>query len=474
MIATVADYHPLAESGAARPRRILVVVHGFPPRQNSGAELQAYRKARWWHARGHLVSVLAADPQPAADWPFGRIDEAVESLDGMTVRRVRLTAPDATRPLWETFAHPALAAALEREIAEVRPDLIYQVGGYLFGTLPLQLAARHGIASALFAMDYWHTCQRVTLLRPDGACCPGPSDPADCAACRIAARATAQRFGPPANRAIRRVLATTGRSAGHTVLGDALGVTHFAARCEAISETLGTVSLVVVNSRFLANQLARLGVPRKRMLVVRQGIDTDEFAVPPPRPQRRDGLKVLYLGQISWHKGADLAIEAVAQLRATGHRVHLDLHGPVSAPSTYMAELQGRIERIPGDRTVRLGAPLDRRCLVAALRDADVLVVPSRWYENSPNVILEAFAAGVPVVAAHHGGMAEMVRDGVDGLLFTPGDASALAAALRRLSTEPGLLARLRSGIVRPCGLDEEMRIEDEALQMALSHQAFV
>lgn len=470
MTALVSDPRP---SGAVRPggsRRILLVVHGYPPHQATGAEVQARRKARWWHERGHDVSVLAADPQPAAHWPFGEAAESVGEVDGVTVRRVRFAVPDATRSLRETFDHPLLAAALDREIARARPDLLYLVGGYLFGTPPLQAAARHGIPSALFAMDYWHTCQRVTLLRPDGTCCPGPAHPADCAACRIADRASAQRFGPLANRAIRQMVATTGRLARRTPLGDALGVADFASRQEAIAEALRHVALVVVNSTFLANQLITLGVPAQRVLVARQGIDAQEFAAPPLAAKRPDGLNVLYLGQIAWHKGADLAVEAVARLRDAGQQVRLRLHGPVTAPAPYLAHLRDRIERIDGgDDAVSLGPSLDRPGIAAALQAADVLVVPSRWYENSPNVILEAFAMGVPIVAAGHGGMAEMVRDGVDGLHFAPGDARSLAEALRRLSADPALLPRLRAGIRPPRSIAEEMAAEDAAIDLVLT-----
>ena len=103
-----------------------------------------------------------------------------------------------------------------------------------------------------------------------------------------------------------------------------------------------------------------------------------------------------------------------------------------------------------------------------ALRESDVLVVPSRWYENSPNVILEAFAAGLPVVVADHGGMAEMVREGIDGLRFNPGDVSSLAGALRRLCDDPGLLERLRAGVRPPTTIDAEMRAEEPALASVL------
>jgi glycosyltransferase involved in cell wall biosynthesis len=81
------------------------------------------------------------------------------------------------------------------------------------------------------------------------------------------------------------------------------------------------------------------------------------------------------------------------------------------------------------------------------LSGLDVLVVPSRWYENQPGVILEAFAAGVPVVATDVRGMSEFVKHEQNGLLFELENEKDLAWQLRRLAEEPGLIERLRNGI---------------------------
>src|SRR3712207_1808975 len=77
----------------------------------------------------------------------------------------------------------------------------------------------------------------------------------------------------------------------------------------------------------------------------------------------------------------------------------------------------------------------------------DVLVVPSRWYENAPVVIYEAFAAETPVVATDLGGMSEVVEHEKNGLLFELESVEDLARQLRRLGEEPGLLEKLRVGI---------------------------
>ena len=78
----------------------------------------------------------------------------------------------------------------------------------------------------------------------------------------------------------------------------------------------------------------------------------------------------------------------------------------------------------------------------------DVLIVPSVWYENSPNVILEAFALKTPVIASNLGGMAELIEDGQNGFVFEVGDAEHLAEKIKELINHPERLASLQEGIL--------------------------
>jgi glycosyltransferase involved in cell wall biosynthesis len=85
------------------------------------------------------------------------------------------------------------------------------------------------------------------------------------------------------------------------------------------------------------------------------------------------------------------------------------------------------------------------------------LVVPSLWYENSPFVVREAFASGVPVIVSGHGGLLEMVHDGDDGLFFEPGNVDDLARKMLRLVNETNLLEHLRAGIGQVKAIDQEV-----------------
>jgi GT2 family glycosyltransferase len=140
-------------------------------------------------------------------------------------------------------------------------------------------------------------------------------------------------------------------------------------------------------------------------------------------------------------KGVHVLAEAFTRLDPACAR--LAIHGgfpPYHGDRGYEAEVR-RV--LGGQADASLKGPFARAELGAVLSGLDVLVVPSLWEENRPLVVQEAFLAGLPVIASAHGGLAEMVRDGVDGLLFRPGDAADLAAAMRRLVDDPALRERL-------------------------------
>ena len=89
----------------------------------------------------------------------------------------------------------------------------------------------------------------------------------------------------------------------------------------------------------------------------------------------------------------------------------------------------------------------------------DAIVTPSIWWENSPLVIQEAFAAGKPVICSDIGGMAEKVRHGVDGLHFETGNPGHLAQLLARLARKPSLIDELSQSVQAP--LDTDLRLND-------------
>jgi glycosyltransferase involved in cell wall biosynthesis len=117
-------------------------------------------------------------------------------------------------------------------------------------------------------------------------------------------------------------------------------------------------------------------------------------------------------------------------------------------PQKFRDELDGLLSKITdGANNVTLAGQYAHDDLPRLMAEVDWVVVPSRWWENSPLVIQEAFLHKRPVICSNIGGMAEKVTDGVDGLHFRAGDPRSLARVLERATTSPALWESLRAGI---------------------------
>ncbi|SHF03226.1 glycosyltransferase [Streptoalloteichus hindustanus] len=194
---------------------------------------------------------------------------------------------------------------------------------------------------------------------------------------------------------------------------------------------------VITLTTRLARLLAAHGVPADRLHVIPSGVRRALFhsadgahLVDVPRP------RVLFLGRLHRQKGVADLVRALA-LVPSAHLV-LAGDGPERARLSRLAGVLGLAHR------VRFLGFVPHDQVPALLRDVDLLVMPSR-YEELGTALVEARHVGVPVVATRVGGIPDVVRDGVDGLLVPPGDIVALAGALQRLVDDPVLADVLAS-----------------------------
>jgi glycosyltransferase involved in cell wall biosynthesis len=202
---------------------------------------------------------------------------------------------------------------------------------------------------------------------------------------------------------------------------------------------LGDADHVFAPSRFLAGMFVRNGFPAERIEVLPYGLDPDRVRrLPVARP--RTPLRVGFIGVLSPWKAPHLLIDAVRARQELA--VDVVLHGDLGMQdfAEYVAELR---RRAGDDPRIRFAGSFAGERLDDVLGAIDLLVVPSIWYENTPFVILEAFAAGVPVAASALGGLAELVVDGRNGWLFPAGDAAALGRLLERCVADPAAFAAL-------------------------------
>lgn len=205
----------------------------------------------------------------------------------------------------------------------------------------------------------------------------------------------------------------------------------FAARAAA-AEAVVTVS--EANAMYIA---ATFGVPRVHLHVIPCGVDTDRFRPGNPAPPATPPL-ILCVARHVAVKNLNLLLEACAELRKRGENFRCVMigEGPLHA------ELKAKRAALGLDQLVTMPGAAEQGEVLEWWQRASIGVLTS-LNEGMPVSLMEAAACGVPVVAPAVGGIPELVRDGVTGLLSQPNDLTGLVTGLEQLIHDPVLRTRL-------------------------------
>lgn len=421
--------------------RILIAVHGYPPTHNGGAERRAQRTAQALAALGHSVRVLCVETLEGPTPGIYREDDYDQTV---LVRRLFCNFSAEKDPFQLSYDNPYIGHTLWELIREWQPDLIHLFSGYLMSASCVHTAYAASIPMVISLTDYWWLCHRINLLRTDESRCGGPT-PLGCARCHAESR---RRYRLPA-QALPAGADLIWATLERTPMSRYLGLAEQQRRRETLAATLSQAAALIAPSQFLANVYRDHGVNPGMLHVIRQGVGLDTC----PRRVPGDQLRVGYLGQVKAHKGVHTLIKAWSQLRGDRPRA-LRIYGSAQGAPAYADTINALLAQ--ASDAAWLGE-LRGGETWQALADLDVLVMPVHWYENSPNIVLEAQAMGVPVVATALGGLTELVEHERNGLLVPPDDEAALTAALQRLLDEPDLLPRLRRDQLPFRTMDDEI-----------------
>ncbi len=450
-------------------KRILLAVHKFFPKHRAGTEVLTLKVAQELLRRGYEVLVVAGNPpdvdarhadgEPTSDYvhdgvPVHVVEESLR-LDGYTFKH--------------EYWHDGIAKHFEQLVDRFAPDLVHVFHAQNLSASIIDVACRKSVPAVFSAMDFWFVCPVVQLKRPDGAICRGPSAlAANCLTCY-----TPQLF-PPVEQfaeAIERKYRSYSKilkalpGALRTLSMQGLYGTYLSGKIPAaIGATVERPKVL----RDAANRFQRIMVPTKIMrdIFVENGIREDLIEHVPfgidtapllsyQNKTPSDTLRIGFIGTFFEHKGVDLLIEAFGKLPPSA-KANLTLYGDLEQFPEYGKYLKECANRIGASSSkVKFAGTFPNPKLGEVMTELDVLIVPSRWYENTPLVIQSALATKTPVIATNLGGMSELVKHEVNGLLFSLNDANSLCQQLLRLLNEPSLLASLRSGIAAERTVEE-------------------
>lgn len=237
---------------------------------------------------------------------------------------------------------------------------------------------------------------------------------------------------------------------GEDVFVEKLPEPHYSEVRGLLRARCAELAALVAMNRYFADFMADyLAVPRERIHVVPPGLDLRAYPTPEEFSDSRfaaEGVRTIgFLGRICPDKGLHVLAAAFRALCAEPGLppVRLEAAGYLGkADRAYLSAIERELADAGLDDRFAYRGELDRPGKIAFLRSLYALAAPSVYRESKGLPVLEAWAAGTPVVAAEHGAFPEMMADTGGGILCAPNDPAALAAALRRLVRDPQLAAR--------------------------------
>ena len=219
---------------------------------------------------------------------------------------------------------------------------------------------------------------------------------------------------------------------------------------------LEDVDQFISPSRFLADRYIAWGIPAERMEVIENGMQPLTQPVR-PMPPVESGLVIGFFGQISKLKGLQVLARAAQQIALEplfDRSLRIDIHGDAS---NQPAEIKADLAAPEGSQRsiVSMCGPYQHSSVHGLMQSCHAVIVPSIWWENSPLVIQEALLNRRPVICSDIGGMAEKVRNGLDGFHFRAGSSMDLAELLMRLARNPERVLALQETLAVPPSIAE-------------------
>jgi glycosyltransferase involved in cell wall biosynthesis len=411
--------------------RVLFVLHNFPPYLYAGTEIYTQALGRALRSKGHEVGVFYPVQKPylkTYDISKGYWENGIELFEVNLANR--------SKDFGLNLRDESFDAVFRDCLIDFCPDIIHFQH---ILSLPLSsffTAKSFGVPTLLSLHDFALICQKVHLLGPGEVVCEGPESIDKCLFCFLDAI-----YGPQAFN-VSDVERTNMKM-------------YLEQHKAIVKEILNSAEKILAPSKFLISIFERFGFS-DRLTYWPLGLRTFEVRKKYPRGQN---LRFSFIGNLYKTKGIDLAIRAFRDVK----NAVLNIYGAETPDRRFMEEIFSQIEMRENLNYQGGFTPFD---LPEIFANTDVTIVPS-IIENYPLVPRESFHAKVPVIATKIGGIPEIVKDGVNGLLFAPGDSVDLAEKVKALANGKDLLKKLRQNI-KPVKTVEEEAGELEELYAEL------
>lgn len=309
-------------------------------------------------------------------------------------------------------------------------------------------------------------CVRGTMLLNGTQACDGRIDEKRCGQCWAMARGLPGSMAWALSRLPKMKVETGWLSNASRRAATMLSVRAMVStQLEELHQMTSACEAIVAPSQWVHSALVANGIPAQKLVISRQAVSRSLAELGADRPQRprSNNLRIGFVGRLEHYKGAHVLLEALSRIPR-----EVDLTLVIAGSGTEWPYLHELVALAGKDERIEFLGPVSREELPNFLGQIDVLAVPSNYMETGPLVVLEGLAFGVPVMGANIGGIAERVRDGVDGWLLPFNDSAAWAVAMQEAARDRQKLARLAANVA------PSRTMGDVAMEMATLYRRVI
>jgi glycosyltransferase involved in cell wall biosynthesis len=231
-----------------------------------------------------------------------------------------------------------------------------------------------------------------------------------------------------------------------------------------IREICSKIDLFVSPSQFLKRKFVEFGIAEDKIVFILYGFNLNNFQDMHKKVSRK--LRFGFAGNILPAKGLHILIDTFNKIKK--ENIELRIYGKESSYKSILASYFNNIKKMAKNNNIKFMGGFENKDIAKIFAEIDVLIVPSIWHENSPLVIQEAFAAKTPVIASNIGGIPEFINNGVNGLLFNPGDVNDLKEKIEYIIENRELIERLKKNT------PEVENIEDNAREIEETYNRLI
>ncbi len=439
--------------------KILQVVHGFPPHNVAGTEIYTYSLARELSKKNKVYIFHRNNRLNEKEYSLSyRIYQDIETFSlNNTFRRYE--------SFIDTYDNRHIAEKFSFILEKIRPDVVH-IQHLLYLSIGIVTEIKKRNIPVVFTLnDYWLICPQGQLLKDNSYPCTN-RDNSGCIDCvYYQLRINKNIFNVyyilknilPGYffQLIKKFYLSRSKS---LLLFHERGINLIKERSLHMKNVSSCIDCFITPSRFIRSKFVEFGIPEDKISFLNYGFNLENFKDQSKMPSKR--IRFGFIGSFLPAKGAHILIQAFNKIDYKD--AELKIYGRAASYKSLLMDYPRYLKKISRNKNITFMGGFDNMDAAKVFSEIDVLVVPSIWYENSPLVIQEAFATKTTVIASRIGGIPELIEDGVNGILFEPGNVDDLCTKLKSFAENPGLIQEMCKSICPPKSIEDNAREIDE------------